>query len=131
MANKSLKQTRTFNTSGKALYETLMDSKKHSKLAGGPVKISPKVGGKFDAFGGMISGSNLELKPGKKIVQAWRAGDWPECHFSRATFSFASAGKGKTKMTFTQSGIPEEQYNSIKEGWIKWYWDPMAKMLEK
>jgi hypothetical protein len=34
-------------------------------------------------------------------------------------------------MTFTQSGIPEEQYNSIKEGWIKWYWEPMAKMLEK
>jgi activator of HSP90 ATPase len=131
MANKSLKQTRTFTASGKDLYDAIMDSKKHSKFTGGPVKISPKVGGKFDAFGGMISGSNLELKPGKKIVQAWRAGDWPTGHYSKATFSFEPAGRGKTKMTFRQSGIPEKQYNSIKNGWIQWYWTPLAKMFEK
>jgi activator of HSP90 ATPase len=132
MAQKILKQTRTFNAPAKDLYEVLMDSRKHSKLTGGaPAKISNKVGGKFSAYGGELEGEIIELKPNKKIVQTWRASDWPEGHYSRATFSFAPAGKGKTKLTFTQSAIPDDQFESVKKGWIDFYWEPMAKMLEK
>ncbi len=132
MATKTLNQTRTFNATAKDLYDALMDSRKHTIFSGGaPAKISTKVGGKFTAYGGHLEGENLELKPGKKIVQAWRAKDWPEGHYSRATFSFAAAGKGKTKLTFTQSGIPAQHYESIKSGWISHYWEPMATMLEK
>src|SRR5947208_638380 len=131
MANKTLKQTRTFNASAKELYDALMDSKKHAKFTGAPAKISTKVGGKFTAHGGYIEGENLELKANKKIVQSWRGSNWPSGHYSRATYSFASAGKGKTKLTFTQSGIPTSEYDGIKKGWISSYWDPLAKMLEK
>jgi hypothetical protein len=35
------------------------------------------VGGKFTAWGSHISGINLVLKPGKKIVQAWRGDRYP------------------------------------------------------
>ena len=131
MANKTLKQTRTFNAPAKDVYEMLMDSKKHSKLTGATAKISTKEGGKFTAHNGWASGENVELKPGKKIVQTWRGMEWPEGHYSRTTYSFASAGRGKTKLTFTQSGIPEEMYDHIKQGWIDHYWDKIAKTLEK
>ena len=131
MANKTLKQTRTFTASAKDLYEALMDSRTHSKFTGAPAKISTKVGGTFTAHGGYCGGENLELKPGKKIVQTWRGSNWPEGHYSRTTYSFASAGRGKTKMTFTQSGIPESEFEHIKQGWIDHYWEPMAKLLEK
>jgi activator of HSP90 ATPase len=129
MAQKTLKQTRTFNASAKDLYESIMDSRKHAKFSGAPAKISAKVGGKFTAYGGSLEGENLELKPNKKIVQSWRSNDWPAGLYSRATFEFAPAGRGKTKLTFTQSGIPEADFEDIKKGWISFYWEPIAKMM--
>jgi hypothetical protein len=50
----------------------LMDSKKHQSLSGQRAKISRKVGGKFTAWG-TSQDFNLALKPGQKIVHAWRA----------------------------------------------------------
>ena len=128
MAQKILKQTRTFEASAKDLYEAIMDSRKHAKFIGAPAKISAKVGGKFTAYGGSLEGENLELRPNKKIVQTWRSNDWPAGHYSRATFTFVPVGGRKTRMTFTQSGIPEGHFEDIKQGWITYYWEPLARM---
>jgi len=38
----------TFKASAHTVYEVLMDSKKHSILAGDEAKVSRKVGGKFN-----------------------------------------------------------------------------------
>lgn len=130
MATKTIKQTRTFAASAKDLYEAIMDSRKHSKFTGAPAKISTKVGGAFSVHSGYATGRNLELKPNKKIVQSWHASDWPEDQYSVVTFAFSLAGKGKTKLTFTHSGVPEDQVADIKQGWIDYYWTPLKKMFE-
>ena len=124
----SLKQTRTFNASAKTLYDLLMDSRKHSKLTGSAAKISTKVGGKYSVYDGYAEGVNLELKPNKKIVQPWRASNWPEGFYSKVTFVFSSAGKGKTKLIFTHSGIPANEVESLKEGWNTFYWEPLKNL---
>jgi len=129
MGTKTIRQSVTFKARAHAVYELLMDSKKHSVLAGDEAKISRKVGGKFNV-GGYIEGVQLELVLDEKIVQTWRYEDWPKGHFSRATFALDEAS-GKTKMTFTQSGVPEEFYEDIKQGWIDYYWTPMKEILEK
>lgn len=129
METKDIRQMVTFKASAHSVYELLMDSKKHSELAGDEAKVSRKVGGKFN-IGGYIEGTNLELIPDEKIVQSWRYEDWPEGHFSKATFSFKEEA-GKTKMTFTQTGVPVQFYNDIKQGWIDYYWTPMKEMLYK
>jgi|SRR5260370_42501714 uncharacterized protein YndB with AHSA1/START domain len=82
MQTKTLQQTVTFKASPQEVYDMLMDSKKHRSLSGEPAKISKKVGGKFTAWGSHLSGINLVLKPGKKIVQAWRATGWWPDHYS-------------------------------------------------
>ena len=84
METKTLQQTVTFKASPRQVYDMLMDSKKHQSLSGQPAKISRKVGGKFTAWGSHISGFNLALKPGQKIVQAWRATGWWPDHYSVA-----------------------------------------------
>src|SRR5262249_12629163 len=76
MKTKTLQQTVTFKASPRQVYDMLMDSRKHKSLSGQRAKISKKVGGKFTAWGSHISGINLVLKPGSKIVQAWRATGW-------------------------------------------------------
>jgi activator of HSP90 ATPase len=126
---KTIKQSVTFKAEPGDVYEVLMDQKKHAAFTGAPAKISRKVGGAFSAHGGYCSGIQLALEDGKKIVQSWRGSDWPKDHFSTATFAISKAAGG-AKLAFTQTGVPEKQYASIKSGWIEHYWQPMKEMLE-
>ena len=80
----------------------LANSKKHQSLSGMPAKISKRVGGKFTAWGSHLTGVNLVLKPGKKIVQAWRATGWWPDHYSIAIFDISKA-RGGSKLKFTRS----------------------------
>jgi activator of HSP90 ATPase len=129
METRNIRQSVTFKATPHAVYEMLMDSKKHSVLAGDQAKISRNVGGKF-TVGDYIEGVNLELAPDEKIVQTWRYSDWPKGHYSKATFALKKV-EGGTRLTFTQSGVPEEFYEDIKQGWIDYYWTPMKEMLKK
>jgi activator of HSP90 ATPase len=128
--SKTIRQTVTFKASPHAVYEALMDEKKHAEFTGGETKISRKTGGKFTIYGGEINGENLELVSDKKIVQSWRYSEWPEGHYSPAPFSLEVAAKG-TRLTFVQTGVPDDKYEDIKQGWKDYYWQPMKEMLEK
>jgi uncharacterized protein YndB with AHSA1/START domain len=105
-----------FKASPRQVYDMLMDSKKHRSLSGQPAKISRKVGGKFTAWGSHISGFNLALKPGQKIVQAWRATGWWPDHYSVAIYEIAKT-RGRTRLKFTQIGIPPNRYSGHYRGW--------------
>jgi activator of HSP90 ATPase len=128
--SKTIRQTATFKASPHAIYESLMDEKKHAKFTGAVVKMSRKAGGKFNIWDGAISGENLELVPDKKIVQSWRYSDWPAGQYSRATFSLEEVDGG-TRLTLNQTGVPDEAYEDIKQGWKDYYWKPLKALLEK
>lgn len=125
---KNLSQSVVLNTSVHEVYDALMDSKKHSRFTGGKAVMSQKVGGKFTAYDGYIEGKNLELKLDKKIVQLWRATDWPKGHFSTITYTLTKK-RDKAELKFKQEGLPVEQYDAIKQGWIDYYWEPLKKMF--
>lgn len=130
MTGKIIRQSVTFKASPHQVYEALMDSKKHARFTGGKASISRKVGGKFTVFDSYAEGVNLEIVPDEKIVQSWRANDWPSGVYSKVTFSIKVV-KGGARLVFTQSGVPEEQYEDVSQGWRDYYWAPMKKMLEK
>lgn len=125
---KNISQTVVLNASAHEVYDALMSSKKHSAFTGGKAVMSQKEGGKFTAYDGYIKGINLELKPDKKIVQLWRAKDWPKGHASQVTYVLSGTTK-KTTLKFTQKGIPAEQYKDLKKGWPDFYWKPLKKMF--
>src|SRR5262249_22719113 len=128
MKTRTLQQTVTFNASPQQVYDMLMISEKHQSLSGEPAKISRKVGGKFTAWGSHISGINLVLKPGNRIVQAWRAtGGWPD-HYSIAIYDIAKV-RGGSKLKFTQIGIPPNRFSGHYRGWIETYWTPMKEIF--
>jgi len=130
MKTKTIRQSVIFKTRPHEVYKALMDSRQHAKFTGANAKISRKVGGKFIAYDGYIEGINLNLVPDRKIVQSWRGSDWPEGHYSRATFSLRKAKNG-TRLTFAQTGVPDQEYHDIRQGWRDYYWKPMKEMLEK
>jgi len=127
---KNIKQGIMIKASAHAVYEALMDSKQHAKFTGEPAKISRSVGGSFTAYGDYASGKNLELVKDKKIVQSWRASDWPEGHYSEITYLLKPAKNG-TKLMFSQKGIPTKEVKSVADGWKMYYWQPLKQMLEK
>ena len=90
--------------------------------------ISREVGGVIDVYSGYITGENLEVVPDARVVQRWRASDWPEGQYSTATFEF-EAVEGGTQMTFTQTDVPDEHYDGIAQGWQEHYWTEMETML--
>ena len=129
MQTKTIKQEVKINAKPSEVYEALMDSGKHSEFTRASASISKKVNGKISAYDGYIDGKNIELVKGKKIVQKWRGSDWPEGHYSVAKFELKN-DKGKTRLVFTQTGVPKEHYKSIADGWKEHYWDKMKKFLK-
>jgi activator of HSP90 ATPase len=108
------------------VYTTWMSSKGHSSMTGSPAFISAEVGGEFDAWDGYIHGKNLELEPGRRIVQSWRTTEFsinePD---SRIEITLELVGT-QTRLTLRHTGLPPhgEQY---KQGWVEAYFEPMQE----
>ena len=128
---EKIKLTAIFSVSPLELYNAWLESKKHSKMTGDKAQIDPKIGGLFTAGDGYISGKNLELIPGKRILQAWRTTEFPpDSPDSKLELLFEPNEIG-TKLTLIQTEIPDRQGDYYKDGWKEFYFDPMKKVLNK
>jgi activator of HSP90 ATPase len=125
MKTETLHQSVVLHAAPHEVYEALMDSEKHAEFTHSPAVIGREVGAEFNAFDGWASGTTVELIPDKKIVQKWRAIDWPEGHYSTVTFDLLQQGQ-ETRLDFTQAGIPEEFCAELEAGWVEYYWDNLA-----
>jgi uncharacterized protein YndB with AHSA1/START domain len=130
-----------FKASRKRVYEALTDAKQFGKVVtlsaavqsgmvppGKPVEVSVEAGGAFSAFGGYITGRQIELIPNERIVQAWRAGSWEPGQYSIARFELVEQGLG-TKLAFDHTSFPQGQAQHLAEGWRTNYWEPLEKYL--
>lgn len=125
----TIRQEVILEASPKRIYDTLLDAKRFSEFTGGaPAEIDPKAGGAFSCFGGMITGRNIEMSPNRRIVQAWRAGNWPEGAYSIVKFEIEAEGTG-SKLTLEHSAFPEGRAQHLEGGWHKMYWEPLKKYL--
>jgi uncharacterized protein YndB with AHSA1/START domain len=114
------------------VYSALMTTKGHRAFTGTDARISPKVGGRFMAWGGFIHGTNLELVPGKLILQSWvpSVKPWPPGHASIVRYELAKCPRG-TRVTFTHSKVPEDHAGHLADGWKKSYWVPLRTYLPR
>jgi activator of HSP90 ATPase len=90
----------------------------------GRAEIDPRPGGAFQAWDGYITGTTLELEPGRRIVQSWRTSDFaPDDPDSRIEVLLEPAAEG-TLFTLHHTNIPDGQ-SGYEEGWRDNYFDPM------
>ena len=108
----------------KQIYDAWLSSKGHTAMTGSPARVSAKVGGRFSAWDGYISGKNLRLVLGRRIIQAWRTTEFavsdPD---SQIDIQFEKVASG-TKITLHHIGIPPHQ-SDYQSGWIECYFSPM------
>jgi activator of HSP90 ATPase len=129
-ASAGIHQEEDFPVQPARVYAALTDEKVFSAFSGAPAKIGKGEGDAFSLFGGAIVGRNLELAPGRRVVQAWRDSAWGPGLYSIARFELASAGQG-THLVFDQGGYPLSDYASLVSGWHSHYWEPMKKYFAK
>jgi uncharacterized protein YndB with AHSA1/START domain len=140
---EAIHQERVFNATPERVYKALTDTKQFDRIvelsgvmkagmlppeANKPTQISREVGGSFTLFGGYITGRNLELVPGQRIVQAWRVGAWPVGIYSIVKFQLVPQGLG-TRIVFDHTGFPKGDAEHLASGWNEHYWQPLAKFL--
>ena len=128
MITKDIHQTIRFPAATHEIYEILMDSEKHGRLTNTSASIDRRVGGRFSAADGYITGETLDLVQDKLIVQRWRGRDWPVGHFSTVTFELEEV-EGGMELSLTHRDVPEEEVEMVYEGWHKYYWKPISEDL--
>jgi activator of HSP90 ATPase len=131
MSAGTIKQEVIFSAKPEVIFDLIMNEEKHAEFTQSEVTMSSEIGGAFSTYDGYITGKNIELVLGKKIVQEWHFDEeeWDENHFSICTFIFEPFQDG-TKMTFTQTNIPEHKVEALESGWEEHYWEPMMDFLD-
>jgi len=125
---KTIKQKVKFRLSPDFVYQWLTDSKRHSRLTGETAKISKKVGGPFSLRKGRVTGINVDLVPGERIVQAWRTKEFPKGIFSMATFQLSRSKSGGTELVLTHRGVPKALIPKVEKDWRKTYWEKIRQL---
>jgi len=137
---EAIHQEPLFQASRKRVYEALTDPAQFTrivalsgamqsmKLPDKSVEISSDAGGAFSLFGGYITGRHIELVPGERMVQAWRAGSWDPGVYSIVKFDLRDEGSA-TRIVFDHRGFPDGLGKHLAAGWHAHYWEPLRKLL--
>ena len=126
---KTIKQRVKFKAAPAAIYDLLADSRKHSVVTGRKATISRKVGGPISTCGNDVSGVNVELVPGRRIVQAWRHQRFPEGIFSMAAVTLTPTPDGGTELVLTHRGVPKDLIPETERAWREQYWSRIKAYL--
>jgi activator of HSP90 ATPase len=118
----------TFAARPEDVFEALLDPVRHAAFSGAPAEIDRRQGGKFSLYGGHLQGDIVEFETNRRIVENWRATDWPEGAMSRVTYELHPMDGGRgCRLSFLQTGVPAANYESINAGWRKHYWEKLAE----
>ncbi|MGO9702268.1 MAG: SRPBCC domain-containing protein [Xanthobacteraceae bacterium] len=118
--------TATIPASPEEIYEAWLDSLGHSEMTFGEANMSGQVGAEVSAWDGYISGRNLELIPGERIVQSWRTTEFADEHEdSVISIVLTEVGDG-TLLTLEHSNVPDDKRSYEEGGWQSHYFEPMV-----
>ena len=126
-----IRQKTTIDADPDFVFNAYVDPRRHADFTGSPASGSGRVGGKFAAWDGYISGRYTALVKGKKIVHEWTTTVWPEgAPPSEVEITLRKVGK-KTELTMVHSKVPAEQADEYAQGWIDYYWEPLKKYAKE
>ncbi len=129
MAEK-LRLSATIPAKPDEIYESWLDSRKHSEMTGSEAKVLPRINGKFTAWDGYIQGTTIEMELNRRIVQRWRTTDFPSNSPDSVVEVVLEEVENGTKVVLIHTDIPEGQREDYKTGWKEFYFDPMKEYFK-
>jgi uncharacterized protein YndB with AHSA1/START domain len=110
------------------VYRALATSEGHAAFTGAPAEIDIAPGGSWSAYGGGVTGRTLEAVTDVRLVQAWRAADWPAGTWSLVRFELHADGDG-TRLVLDHMAAPAGAEAHLDAGWHSRYWEPLRAWL--
>ena len=107
--------TTTIPASAQEIYDAWLDSLTHSEMTRGEASMSDEVDAEVSAWDRYITGRNLELVPGERIVQSWRTTQFTDEHEDSIITVTLQEVEGGTLLTLVHSNVPDEQ-TSYEQG---------------
>jgi len=128
-SGKDIKLAQEFqNMQQNELYATLTQADRLCAFTRSQCSSNPVVGGEFSIMSGSIIGTYLELDTDTKIVQKWRFKEWPQDVYSTVTIQLEQKSSG-TKLTLSQTGVPEVDVGRTEKGWKMHFWEPIRTVF--
>lgn len=120
-----LKIARKIKSTPEEVYRALTNPFTIELWTNQPAVMEEKEGTEFSIFSGNITGRNIEFKPNEMIRQMWYFDD-KESEVLIKLFP----DKSNTRIVIEQTGIPEDAYENIKNGWNESYLDSLTDFFE-
>lgn len=111
------------------LWLVLTDAGRASHYTRAPAKIDPRSSGTFEYLGGLITGYFVDVIPQEKLAMQWRLSSWPSGVFSSVILNLSREEAGVTRLEFAQAGIPDGDYDRVRDGWLRNFWDPIKAVF--
>jgi len=124
---KAIQQSVRLAASPNELFDTYLDSKKHSAATGGRARMSRKPGGAFTAWNGQLRGRNLLIVPKRMIVQTWRSVNFKSGDPDSILILQFSKAPGGGQIDLVHVNVPPQNHKGVSRGWPKYYWKPWKK----
>ena len=108
-----------------------LNAEEHAAFTGAPAKISHEPGSAFEAFGGLLLGTVLQVIKPRLIVQSWRsvnfADDDPD---STLILTFTPEEDGDGRVDLLHLDVPENDFQGVSGGWESRYFTPWLSYLQ-
>lgn len=108
------------------VYEAWLSSHGHTEMTGGEAHASQRIGAEFDAWDGYISGKNIALEHGRRIVQSWRTTEFGDDEPDSQIEVTLEAVDGGTRVTLHHTNVPDDG-DHYRTGWQEHYFNPMKE----
>lgn len=128
MPTSDIRLTGLLPATPQRVYDAWLSAKGHTAMTGSRATMeSTEIGARFTAWNGYIEGTHVALEPGRRILQSWRANDFPpDAPESYLEVTLAPA-PGGTRITLRHWDLPAKQAAGFLKGWKDFYLKPMAK----
>lgn len=126
---KNLKKYYSIPADPQDVYTALTNPFTIELWTGEKAVMTEEVGAEFSLWGGDISGKNLTIKAGERIIQQWYFGEEDEEHASIVDIKLWEV-KGGTSVELLHTNIPDEAFENIIDGWDNAYFGAIAKLFE-
>ena len=108
------------------VFDTWLDSTRHSMLAQAPCLIDPRVGGQYSLWGGSVVGQLVYLDRPRVIAQTWRTEDFTEdMDDSRLELRLEERVNG-TRLHVAHGHIPASMVRMFRDAWVQFYFPRMT-----
>ncbi len=131
MGKEALRLSTVLAASPQVVYRAWFEPSQHAAFTKHAAKLDDHIGGKFSLRDGKITGRNMALEFGRRLVQSWRSTEFPKvAPDSRLEVVFESVGAG-TRMTVMHSDLPQGFAEPLRAFWLESYCAPMTDYFGK